>query len=159
VRKLIVLLALSVACNTLEKPPQTGSVAAPPESSVDLTELKSRLKMNRNIHELGFRETRFERNSHLVVIHFRMLCRESEGTVDEVSRSDLLPIESNSVRWKLGSSDGYTRTDRDGFGQVETIHSKSASRDRLRLTIDGRFVAVPAAEAGLVVVPGSWCSR
>ncbi|HEX4926055.1 MAG TPA: hypothetical protein VFV50_18320, partial [Bdellovibrionales bacterium] len=58
---------------------------------------------------------------------------------------------------KLGSATGATRTDENGYGRVELIRAKSSAYERLRLTIDDRFVATPAAETSRIVVPENWC--
>ena len=155
-------------CSTVEKDPQATPVPQA-QGGPNIKEIKNRLNMNRDRIVMGFKEGRFNRcdfvsespclDNFLAIIHFRMLCRESEGTVDAVSKADLLPVQSDSVAWRLGSFIGRTRTDSDGFGQIEVIRPRSSLHQRLRLTIDGQFVATPAREAGLIVVPGNWCSR
>jgi hypothetical protein len=163
----LLCIAVLVSCTTAEKVPSPEPSPRPPES-LNLSEIKSRLKMSRERDKLGFLEKRFNRcdfksppcsDDFLVTIHFRLLCRESQGTVDAISAADLIPIQSNSVSWKLGTTNGYTRTDQDGYGQVEVVRSRSATRDRLRLTIEERFVATPAIETERIVVPENWCKR
>lgn len=154
-------LVWTVACTTTTEPVTTEpQVSAPPLQTVSISELKDRLNMNRSLHDMGFREAKYDSRGYLITIHFRILCRQSEGTVDEVAHADLSPIYDNNIEWKLGRyQSGSTETDRDGYGKVELVSTSSGARERLRLTRDGKFVAVPASEAGLVVVPGGWCQR
>ncbi len=155
------LFIWNVGCTTTTEPVATvPEPAAPRPQSVSISELKDRLKMNRSLHDMGFREAKYDPKGYLITIHFRMLCRQSEGTVDEVAHADLSPIFADNIEWKLGRYfSGSTETDRDGYGKVELISTSSGVRERLRLTRDGKFVAVPANEAGLVVVPGGWCQH
>lgn len=125
--------------------------------------------MNRRPDELGYREGIFNRcnfapgsqcpDNYLVVIHYQLLCRKSAGTVDTVESHELYPVRSNRIAYKLGSATGATRTDDAGYGQVELIRARSSAYERLRLTIDDRFVATPAAETARIVVPENWCEQ
>jgi hypothetical protein len=162
-------LALFISCQTVPPAPVPVATPKPFTEPINISEVKSRLNMNRSVRELGFREQRFNRcdyvqdeqcrDNYVVLVHFRLLCRESEGTVDTVASSDLIPIRSEGVAFKLGNTIGRTETDADGYGQVEVIRPKSALRERLRLTIDERFVAVPAIETSRIVVPENWCNH
>ncbi|MEQ1879295.1 MAG: hypothetical protein ABL958_21850 [Bdellovibrionia bacterium] len=151
-------LAACGTAQTVSTPPasRTESVRSAP-AMPSISELKTRLKMNRESSELGFQEGRFGGDSYLVTIHFQLLCRMSEDTVDEAP--ELFAVKEDSVSWKLGALTGSTHTDRNGYGRVETIRDGTSRHERLRLTVEKRFVAVPASEAATVVVPRAWCGR
>ncbi len=157
---LVAMIALASCSTTPPKPSEPVSVS--------LEQIKERLQMVRHIDDLGFAEKTFDEcelgfknenceKEYLTIIHFQLLCRESEGTVS--AAPETIPVPSNSIKWKLGEVTGTTKTDASGFGKVEGRFRKSMSRSRLRLTIENNFVAVPASETSRIVVPGDWCPR
>ena len=167
---LLLFAIFSAGCATSEvSRPAAHSQGNARTASLSIQEVKNRLNMNRSRSELGFQEARFDpcdygrrgdtqcRVDYVTIVHFQLLCRMSEGTVDTVSSSELFPVRSNAVRFKLGNTVGMTRTDENGYGQVEVMRPISARNERLRLTIEDRFVATPVSEINRLVVPENWC--
>lgn len=142
--------------------------------SIDLEGVQRSLGMSRAAEDLGYAEERFDtcrigygysstrdcRVENLVVIHFLLQCRDSEGTVSEaLGASDVQPVSADRIRWNLGKREGMTRTDGEGYGQVRLIAPVSQKGEKLRLTIDGKFLALTASEVSRIVAPGPWCRR
>lgn len=161
VLSLFSLLVALTSCVTAPGP--SGSKPSGPT----IAQIKERLKLVREVQDLGFDEKTFNAcdlglkaedctNEFLTVIHFQLVCRESEGTVSEVP-TDLIPIQSDAISWKLGDATGVTQSDAQGFGKVEVRRPVSSATSRLRLTIEDRFVATPARETTRIVVPQDWC--
>lgn len=164
-------LLIFAACQTTQKPVEPPVAAEPPAPTpvMSLGELQSTLGMDRSHDDLGYAERSFDScqnrytenencgNRQLVVIHLRMQCRDSVGTVSQVNR--IQPIASRNVKWNLGSLEGTVTTDSEGYGQVRTIASTSPRNQRLRLTIGKKYLGLTASEAQRIVAPGDWCGR
>lgn len=142
------------------------TVTKPSKKDISISQIKERLRLTRNIQDLGFDEKPFNAcdlglknedcgDEYLTIIHFQLLCRDSDGTVSTAPA--LIPIHSDVIHWKLGDTSGITETDEQGFGKVEVRRSSSSMGSRLRLSIEDRFVAVPASETTRLVVPRDWC--
>ena len=164
----LVALALT-ACTTTQKTTETAPPPPVPTPVLSMNELQSSLGMDRSPTELGYEErtfdscnTRYTENENcghrqLVVIHLRMQCRDSTGTVSEVNR--IQPIASKNVKWNLGALEGTVTTDDEGYGQIRTVASVSPRNQRLRLTIAKKYLGLTASEAQRIVTPGDWCGR
>ncbi|MGE0762111.1 MAG: hypothetical protein AB7N80_02415 [Bdellovibrionales bacterium] len=173
----ILFTILATGCASKRRPPPQHEAPLPTLTdsevveSIDLFGLSRSLGMMRAIHELGYGEKTFNtcragygyssthrcRQQHFVVINFRLQCRDSEGTVSEVTNEELMPVTSNLVRWNLGAQQGYTTTDGDGFGQILMVAPKSSRQQRLRLTVANDFLLMQAGQMKRVVVPRMWC--
>ncbi len=154
-------------------PPPTSSSAEPDEESIDVTGLQKSLRMTRDAEDLGYVEKQFEscragfglspirncRPLYLVVVHFRLQCRDSEGTVSEVvTNAELRAITTNNLRWNFGKVQGVTKTDGEGFGQVVAIAPSPSRKQRFRLTRGNDFLALPAGDVRRIIVPRTpWC--
>lgn len=159
------LVLLLSACTSIPKSPTEPSILeqAPPTESV----LQSRLGMIRPASDLGFQEKSFDPclfgvsrqcgAKFLSVIHFQLLCRDSEGTVSEVPLS-LRPINSPKITWQVGPRSGTTQTDIEGFGQVALVNDGSVRNKRLILRMGKQFVGVTASEINKLVLPQNWCT-
>jgi hypothetical protein len=166
------------ACTTTPKkeerarPPLPTSPPAEPEESIDLLGLQRSLKMTRDPEDLGYKDRAFNtcragfgysptkncRQQHLVVLHFRLQCRDSEGTVSEVvTHAELMPVTSDEVRWNIGKSEGFTQTDGEGFGQIVMVAPKSIRRDRVRLTVGEDFLTMSGGDIKRIILPRNWC--
>jgi hypothetical protein len=142
-------------------------------AQVDVLGLKRSLGLDRAPEDLGYQEKQFNtcsvgygypsssqcRSANLAVVHFRLQCRDSDGTVDTVTASQISPVISNQVKWTLGTSEGITKTDGEGFGQFTTITEKPSKTSRLKFTISGKFLIIRAEDAGRLVAPLSWCKN
>lgn len=142
------------------------------DENVDEFAIQKWLGMERSPLKLGYKEKSFNtcragygysqnkncRQKHMVVIHYRLQCRESEGTVSRaLTASDIRDIASTNVKWSLRNKEGISRTDSEGYGQIRAIFSGSQKSQRLRLGVDGELLYVRAGELTSIVTPGSWC--
>lgn len=159
------------ACTTTQKPVDERVEVPDWDSTPDPESLlPSKLGMIRAPDELGFAEKRFNpcqyglkadtsgcSTKFLTVVHFQLLCRDSEGTVSEVP-VDLMPLISDRVEWKIGDRTGGTHTDGQGYGQFTLVSAKSARGQRLMLRIGKQFMGFTASELTKVVLPRNFCS-
>ncbi len=165
-----------ISCQTpppiIEKPSAHSTWKDPQtQALIDLDELQDRLGLSRDMTELGFVEKLFNTcqvgsgfsatenciNQYMTVIHFRIQCRDTEGTVNYVSEQALRPVVSDSVTWKLPRLKGQTFTNENGFGQVRYLSPRSSSHQKIRLTMFGKFLVITAGELKRVVVEKNWC--
>ncbi len=173
---LLLLILFISACTTTTRPPTEGipeydSRPGPaPESGfkLDLRQLQSKLGMQRSIGELGFTEKRFNscesgfktpgncRPQIFSVVHFRLLCRDSEGTVQDVP-VELTPLTSDKVTWKIGAYAGNTQTDSQGFGQFLVLSERTVRGQRLMLRIGRQFMGFTVSEVSKVILPKNFC--
>lgn len=167
------------ACTTAPEraTPSSMGTSAPPaqnESTIDLSALQTSLHMDRRPEELGFAEKAFNtcqagygyssvHNCHqqyLVVLNFRLSCRQSEGTVSQgLAESDIQDLASKDVRWQLKGISGLVTTNGDGIGQIRVVSDISQRRERVKLTLGNDFLYMKANEITRVVTPGNWCSQ
>lgn len=177
---LISALFLMVGCATKEIRPAdepaskvTPSFSADPgDRAIDFVALQRSLGLDRNAESLGYREKSFNtceagygysrsqdcRKQHFVVIHYRLQCRDSEGTVSQaLSADDLRPISNRDIKWNLKGREGISRTDSDGFGQIRAVFPASQKRERLKLATNGDFLYLRAEEIDRIVTPKNWC--
>ncbi|HMN67133.1 MAG TPA: hypothetical protein PKC28_01210 [Bdellovibrionales bacterium] len=167
----VVLLAVFLsACSTV-RGPHAGKDVIDIDDGAPMAEpgvpLQSRLGMNRMASDLGFAEKRFNScqygdttdacgTRHFTVIHFQLLCRDSEGTVQNAP-VHLTPLKSENVLWKIGGLTGPTRTDLEGYGQFTVLSDKSVRGQRLMLRIGKQFMGFTASEVTKVVLPRNFC--
>jgi hypothetical protein len=140
--------------------------------SVDVVALQRALGLERPATQLGYAERAFNtcevgygfskshncRQRYMVVVHFQMMCRNSEGTVSEIVRpADLQPNSNRNVRWSLKNESGATTTDYEGMSQVRLISAQSQKQQRFKLTVESDFLYLRAGEVNRIVTPRSWC--
>jgi hypothetical protein len=140
--------------------------------NVDQEALKSFLQLNRRYNELGYSEKSFNtcevgygysstnncRKKTFVVIHFQLMCRDSEGTVTQaLTQNDLKPISRQSVKWTLKNTAGLLLTDSEGFGEIAVISAESQRTQRLKLSVGNDFLFLRASEITQMITPKSWC--
>lgn len=145
----------------------------PSERSIDFLGLHRHLGLERAKEDLGYSEKSFDtcsvgfgfssssncQRATFVVIHFQLLCRDSDGTLSTaLAREDMKPLSGRSVRWTLKGSAGVMRLDGEGFGQIKTTVSNSRRLERLKLAVDNDFVYVRAGEVKRLVTPKNWCN-
>ncbi len=173
----LTLIAL-VGCSTTspqrmkpkyEKPP-SEAITAP--HSIDYEALKNSLQMSREREQLGFSEKPFNtcdagygysksqncHKEHFVVIHFRLLCRDSEGTISTIlTEDDLQPLDRRTVRWTLQGVQGTVQTDSQGYGQIITAATNSQKSQRVKLAVGSEFLYMRANELQRIITPRPWC--
>jgi hypothetical protein len=94
----------------------------------------------------------------MAVIHVRLQCRDSEGTISTaLGANDLVAISGQSVRWTIQRHDGVATSDGDGYVTIRGLFSKTPKNDWLRLAVGIQFLNVRAKDAGRVVTPRPWC--
>lgn len=176
----------SVGCASVaEKRPESGSpkssepstapllLTEDEASQIDIFGLQKELGLERETERLGFSERKFNtcevgygfsrsrdcQSKYFVVIHFQLLCRDSEGTVSTtLQASDLTALSQRPVSWILKPSSGKTDTDASGYGQIRMISAASAKRQRLKLAVGNDFLYMRANEITQVVTPQPWCN-
>ncbi len=176
------MTALVIGCTTAPKTESTtGREKLPgmttPDSgagsSIDYVGLQRAMGMEIPFENLGYKEKSFNTcqagygystthncvQNYMVVINFRLQCRDSVGTVSEgVTNADLTAIANRPVRWTLKPSQGLTNTDSEGYGQIMTVVPRSAKRERLKIAVGNDFLYMRANEITRVVTPRPWCN-
>lgn len=152
-------------------PPEDTAEQSSPAERIDIDGLQRAMGMERSNDDLGYEEKAFNtckagygyssthncRKQNLVVIHFLLQCRDSMGT-ESSTDYEIQPVGSAKVKWNLGQAQGFTETDGDGYGQVRWVTPASQRREKLRLTVDGKFMILTASEISRVVAPKNWCN-
>lgn len=183
--KYFILVAVALvlsSCTTapVAPPPNTLPQISEPVPSqpvedvenVDYDGLQNFLKLKRGYNRLGYAEKKFNtcevgygyssthrcRPQTFVVIHFKLMCRDTEGTVSEaVTAADLRPIGLQNVKWTLKNAAGRLMTDSEGYGQIAMVSSISQREQRLKLTVRNDFLYLKAGELTEMITPKSWC--
>lgn len=173
------LLILSACTTTAPQKMPTPTAPPPPvddgrDANIDYESIKRHLHMDRERTALGIEEKSFNtcetgygysksqrcRQQNLTVIHFRLLCRDSEGTISTVlTDADLRPLERRSVRWNIQNSKGVTYTDSDGYGQILMAFNGPQKSQRVRIAIGNEFLYMRAGELQKVITPRPWCDQ
>lgn len=155
------------------KPSVAPQVSSEPEvENIDYDALQGFLKLKRGYNRLGYAEKAFNtcevgygyssthncRKLNFVVIHFQLMCRDSEGTVTEaVTAANIQPISRQPVKWTLKNAVGRTQTDSEGYGQIAIVSKISQRYERLKLTVGDDFLFMKAGEITQMITPKSWC--
>jgi hypothetical protein len=161
------------ASNAVEKrTPDQVSEKENGAENVDFMGLQRSLGLERDPTYLGYVERPFNtcevgygyskshhcRQKYFVVIHFQLMCRDSEGTVSQVVRAADMQANSNrSVRWNLKDLAGHVSTDSEGYGQIAAVSGQSQKQNRLKLVVASDFLYLRAGEVQKIVTPRSWC--
>lgn len=165
---LLSIFLFTFGCSTLTPDSRRTDRHHPSVPSVDYNHIQAALGMNRPSDKLGFEEKAFNdcdlglRNTHcrtqyFTVVHFRLQCRDSTGTVQSVSNIELRPVISRNVRWRIHQSTGLTTTDNRGYGQIRFVSPTSQRPYRMSLQVNENALGVRVAEVTRVVVPRDWC--
>ena len=144
------------------------------ERVIDYPSVQRLLKLDRSFTELGFSEKIFDtcqvgfgyaadsdcQKKYFAVVHFKLVCRDSEGTISTVLKDeDLKAISGENVNWYLKNANGSTMTDSEGYGQIITTTNESQKNQRLRLAVGADFLMTKASEAKRLIAPLSWCNH
>ncbi len=163
------------ACTTAPKEPVERAERPPlvleeprPRQAVPVFQIQNELGMNRQPDDLGFAEKLFNACNFgipgedcdrvLNVVHFQLMCRDTEGTVSTVPVS-LRPIVAPYITWSVAGQSGSTRTDRNGFGQFAFISGRTIKEKRLILRKGAHYVGLTVSEITKVVLPKNWCQK
>lgn len=177
------MIFLLAACSsTSQKPEKTEAfpfveTERPPEGdgrNIDYEKVQQSLGLSREIYDLGYEEKSFDtctmgygylynkdcRTEYFTVIHFQLLCRDSQGTISTaLSREDMRPLSGRTVNWTVAGSNGNVRLDSDGYGQIKTTFKKSPRYQRLKLNVDNENLYLKSGEIKRIVTPSNWCNR
>lgn len=150
------------------------TVYSPTPRVIDYPSVQRLLKLDRTFSELGFSEKVFDtcqvgfgyapdsdcQKKYFTVVHFKLVCRQSEGTIQTVlTDDDLKAISGENVNWYLKNANGSTVTDSEGYGQIITTTNESQKNQRLRLAVGADFLMTKASEAKRLIAPQSWCNH
>ncbi|MBX9766286.1 MAG: hypothetical protein K2X47_03365 [Bdellovibrionales bacterium] len=149
----------------------------PPEDSpiepIDFEALKKTVGLLRERQHLGYIEKVFDgcgpqfgllagscKRHYLISVQYRLMCRDSEGTVSEaISTADLQAIPNQALAWNLKGLEGQSSTDMEGYGEVLTISTISQRDQRLKLSNGNDFLYLRAGEVERLVTPVTWCVK
>ena len=155
--------------------PQGAIEVRPDEEAplnIDYVGLQRSLGMERDGRKLGYAEKSFQtcqagygfpsargcERQHLVVIHFQLLCRDSEGTIQTpLGHEDIRALSRSAVVWTLAPQSGEIVLDGDGFGQIRTTSKNSPRTQRLKINVGDDFLYTRAGEINRVVAPAPFC--
>lgn len=176
------ILFVSTACTTAPKtidepvedelPSDTrGGVRVKRLPPLDLKKVSEQLQFERPIEDIGYEEKAFNdcalpegyrlsdscSTQYLTVIHFRMRCRDSEGTVESVTHQELKPLMSRNIKWNLSGQNGVTSTDKKGYGTVRSLTPHSTKGNSFRLAVNKQIMSVEVGEVRQFVLPNYWC--
>lgn len=174
------LLLVLMGC-TSSSPKRTSSTTPPSHESsaaestaIDYRALQRSLGLDRANDHLGYDERVFDtcdvgygyspsHNCHrevFVVLHFRLLCRDSEGTISTIlTEMDVAPLSGKTVRWNLKGMSGSVITDGLGYGQIRVVSPVSQKRERVRLAVGNEFLYMRAGEVTKIITPRPWCDQ
>lgn len=154
-----------------KQPPGVVTPGASTARPLSPEEVQTALHLEREISILGFEEIPFDScqiaSPHVdkscgprifTLLHLQVLCRNSQGTVTEISKADLTPIVNSRFSWELGRVRGISESDEFGYVQVRSISQKAAKSERLKLSLGENFLLLRAKEAQKIVVPHDWCA-
>jgi hypothetical protein len=173
------LFFLAACTSTPKKETYTPSTPitteAPEETSrIDYLALQTHLGLDRAPEDLGYTEKSFNtceagygfsrsQNCHqeyFILLHFRLLCRDTEGTISTVlTDADTTPLAGRNVRWNLKGINGTSPTDGLGYGQVRMTSPISQKKQRVKIAIGNEFLYMRANEITKVITPLPWCSQ
>ncbi len=139
---------------------------------IDYQSIQRLLNLDRGIAQLGYGERVFNTckvgfgysatdncsNKYFVVIHFKLMCRNSEGTIsNRVLEDELIPVANQNLRWIIKNTTGELRTDSEGYGQVNMVASQSQRTERFRVSSSNDFLLMRAGDIQRLIVPSNWC--
>jgi hypothetical protein len=143
------------------------------EPPIDYDGLQTFLNLERPAEQLGYTEKKFPtcevgygyssnkncRNDYFVLIHFKLLCRDSsrDQYTTALGSDDMRPLSGRLVKWSLNSAKGSLYLDENGQGQIRTTASNSPKNKRLKLNIENDNLYMKAGEMSKVVTPSNWC--
>ncbi len=149
-------------------------VLVPPAAvNVDYEGLSRSFGMDPPREALGFKEKSFDtcrvgygysasqdcRQNFFAVINFRILCRDSEGTVSvAINPQDLRPLSGRALTWLLNNNTGSLRLDNQGYGQIKITGENSSREERLKISADNDFLYLRAGQVSRIVTPKNWCN-
>jgi hypothetical protein len=126
--------------------------------------------MKRSPQSLGYKEKPFdgcrfgmERTKagcarYFSVVHFKIVCRDTEGTTESVA-SNFTPVVTDSMEFHLAGTVGTTRTDSQGLGQVQVVSTQPTKGKRFILVLGRHSLGLEVGQVTQIIVPSDWCER
>lgn len=151
---------------------KTAVYAQTSREVIDYTSIQRLLKLDKSVTQLGYDERVFNTckvgfgysgtencsGKFFVVIHFKLMCRNSEGTVSsQLQEEELIPVANQNLRWTIKNTSGELRTDSEGHGQVMLVAARSQRAERFRVSSSKDFLLMRAGDIKRLVVPSNWC--
>lgn len=142
-------------------------------TDVDMQSIQRLLGLDKSLHHLGYSEKMFNtckvgfgfdtnqncQQKYFVVVHFKIACRASEGTVSTIlTEDDLAVVANQKLQWFLKNANGQIDTDSNGLAEIRMISDISQKTERLRLSNANDFVLMRAGEIKSLIVPINWCN-
>lgn len=181
----LLLLVMFVGCTSVQKnePPQKTNLQnslrkelpldnAKVEEVIDYNLLEQAVNLKIPTEKLGYYQKSFNtcrvgsgypsntncRNLNYVVIHFRVRCRDTEGTTSEiVTEANLRDNANKDMIWTLQNKTGEIVTNGEGYGEIREVYQGSPKIERLRVSDGKRFLYLKANELTTAIVPNNWC--
>jgi hypothetical protein len=154
------------------RPEAPNSIAAP-EVVVNFDQLEQVLNMRVDKEKLGYFEKTFNtckagsgysathncENLNYVVIHYRLRCRDTEGTTSEiVTEANIEDIANADIKWTLKDQTGIAQTNGGGYGETRAVFKTSPKRERFIVSNGTSFLYLRANEITTVIAPKNWCN-
>jgi hypothetical protein len=171
-----VLLILWSCTSAPKKPEPTGKYGTYRSSpngmgqynEIDIDNLMQELKIADNKVKVGYQEKSFDtckvqsnfssnplcERLYLGVLHFQMVCRTNDAIV---KRKDMLPLQSQNIRWKRGYLRGLASTDEQGYGTIKFITDVSSLFRPVIFRFQGHVVFKRLKDQWQMVLPNHWC--
>ncbi len=142
------------------------------EEVIDYNLLEQAINLKIPAEKLGFFEKSFNtcrvgsgylsnancRNLNYIVIHFRVRCRDTEGTTSEiVTEANLRDNANRDMIWTLKNKSGEIVTNAEGYGEIREVYQGSPKTERIRVSDGKRFLYLRANELTTAIVPNNWC--
>ena len=163
---------VSVESKKPGKEKSKGTVTLEETEDIDLVGLQRVVGISRDRNDLGLVEKTFNtcevgsgyskvkncRQKIFGLIHFRLQCRDSEGTTSEVVTADNLTAMSNhDLTWSTQKSKGELTTDAQGYAQIRYAVDVTQKGQRVRMGTKTDFLYLKANEMKQLIVPRYWC--
>lgn len=151
---------------------EKGSIVLEEAENVDLAGVQRALNISRDRNDLGVIEKTFNtcevgsgyskvkncRTKTFGLIHFRIQCRDTDGTTSEVvTAANLAAMSNQDLTWSMKNAKGDATTDAQGYAQIRYAADGSQKSQRLRVGTKTDFLYLKANEIKQVIVPNYWC--
>ena len=87
------------------------------------------------------------------------MCRDEDESSEALEVADLTPLSGRSVSWKMAGESGVLKLDQQGRGKLRAVFRNSPRSQKVRLSVNGNFLIMKAAELDRVVTPPDWCDE
>lgn len=157
-----------ISCTSMEKKSLTDEEDS--EYGINVDKIEERLEFSKSESDLGFEQKTFNTceigagypsnakcsKRYFAVLHMKVLCRDSVGTVQKVN--SLEALQSNNVKVIFGNIRSYTSFNMDGYTKLRGISKYPFNKKKLILKKGQNALQVSASEVSKIIVPNDWCS-